>query len=248
MADTTNVLFGAAEAAMLLAYVTLGNPILLPALLAAAITHLAYSASRKAPGNEWLVTYASVLSDRYSTTGAIVHSIGTANSQAGLKTFGHVTRRYLLGDPDPLSRGTGHGGADGMSDMLSFAMRSGRSIAGSISEFRKRASRELELTNAIRAKSGAMKSVTYLGLIFFLPLFGGVSSNVMASLSSAASQLSLHMFLYAVLAYVALALFITSYAYEDGGSPARRSLGVLPLFSISAFVLFFTSSYISGIL
>ncbi len=245
MVDKTGACLGISEVCILSAYLFLYSQALLFALVAIALAHLAYAFLGKRPSINWLAAYSAALSEKYSATGSLVHSIAGANSQIGRNTFKELPRRYLLGDEKPQANGEPEKMARSLKEILSFGMRSGKSINSSLSEFRKRVTNEINLSNLISSKTGAMKSVTYAGLIVFLPLFGGVSSNILPSVSQAYTLASLHSFLYAILVYILAALFITSYAYEQDTGIFSRIINLLPLFSISSFVLFFTSTYIS---
>ncbi len=242
MADHLELSLFAFEVMGLSAYIAVRLPVLLPALLALAVAHLALRALRRNEGTVRIMAYASALSERYASTGNMAHSIEGANRQVGDHALALLHRRYLLGDCSCDAARDGR--ASGLYQIIAFALRTGRKVSQGLAEFRKRAGREAEVANVMRSKTGAMRSVTYAGLAFFLPLFGGVTSNVLASLYYA-SGIATEQFLYSVLAYIALALFITSYAYEGQRSMPERIIGIMPVLSVSSSVLFLASTYIS---
>ncbi len=243
MADKLGMAFAVAEAAALVSYVILHVQLLLFLLPAIAAAHLLRNALSGSHALERFLTFAVALSERYSATGSMAHSLESTNSRIGSKAFTELHKRHMLGDTLP-PQASDSGPGTRLADIISFSMRTGKDAKQSLSEFRDRTTSEIETANMMRSKAGSMKSVTYAGLTIFLPLFGGVSSSIISSLYSV-SGAATQQFLCSVLAYVALALFITAYTFGSERSIAGSAMAAMPLLSISSFVLFFTSGYIS---
>ncbi|MCL5428134.1 MAG: hypothetical protein M1321_03050 [Candidatus Marsarchaeota archaeon] len=241
MDKAIDIVLGAVEGGVLAGYLALRAPLLVGALPAIALIHLVLRRRTAGHVSDWLATYARALSVRYAETGLMAHSVESTNARMDPRGFAEMHRRHMLGDSTDEH---GAGGADGLRGIISFAMRTGRKVSASLEGFRKGIINEAETANLVRSKAGAMKSVTYAGLLFFLPLFGGISSNVMASLYPAAAS-AMPAFSLSILAYVALALLITSYAYDAASGIVERITGAMPLLSLSAAVLFIASNYIS---
>ncbi len=251
MADKLNLLFGVLDLTSLIAYLLVRLQPLLFIVLALALVHIAIISMRKSPKTERVAVYASSLSSEYAKSGAILHSIESASSKTGVGDFSHLIQRYMLGDGLLTQRAApGHNTeSDSLSSLLVFGIRTGRSVSAGMADFKRRLEKETGVARIMRSKAGAMLSVTYLGIVLFVPLFGGISANVLSSLSSGnTGALQVQTLEISILGYVFLALLITSYAYGRAKSFANSAISLLPLLSVSSFVLFFTSGYFSNLI
>ncbi len=244
------LLFCALEVGLLLAYLFWGFGLLLFALLAVAISHLLWRRKQKRPNEDWLSSYCHVLGAKYSASGALVHSVEKVCSDLGSSPFSEIPRRFRLGDDEPSRNSAPPGFTKSLYEMLGFSIKTGRSVRSSVEKLHRSLLHETKSKNLTSAKVGTMSSITYLGLVFFLPMFGAVSSTIFSTLSTsaAASAGSAQNLAFAVLIYIALGLYITAYAYGERRRFSEMTSAILPLLSVAAFVLFFTYTYISTLL
>lgn len=251
MARWTEPLLCAIELSLAACYLLSPQLFLLPALVCVAAVHLLYRRSKGKTDRNWASGFAQAFHKRYVDTGALVHSLEHTNSRMPNRAFGELPIRYRLGDEfESLGRNS-RDMTHELSRLFAFGISTGQSIAAPLEEFQNRLSHEAKLQRAITVKTDGMRSITYVGLVLFLPLFGAVSSSIMATLSgsyASSASFSPAQLVYAVLCYIFMALLITSCAYGSEEGLGAKLSGVLPLFTIAFSLTFLTSTYITALI
>lgn len=163
-----------------------------------------------------------------------------------------LLRRHLLGQadlkPDRFSKNAYETELEGM---IAFHLNKGKSIRKSLELFCSRLENEINIENRLNAKTGGMRALTYAGLLFFLPLFGGISSSILgASLNTLNGGVRLFQqhFLMAIASYTTMILAINVTLGSPDAGLLKTLSSVVPLAIISILVLVFTAHYATEIL
>ena len=128
------------------------------------------------------------------------------------------------------------------------AMASGSNIKSNLSQFVSRLDGSINAKNRVRSKSGGMQYITYLGMAFFLPLFGGISSAILKAaggiINAGIWDLSQGL-VYVVAAYILMVLVTDVLLSNHEFSFNEIISSVVPVFSISAFMLVISATYVN---
>lgn len=166
------------------------------------------------------------------------------------RQLGLMVRKKSLGE---LASSPGSSGAwaSELGELVALRLNFGNDIKRSLGLFCKRLENEIGLENRLKSKIGGMQALTYMGLSFFLPLFGGISSSILSTsmniLSQSAAAMQ-HSFLLIIGCYIGMVLYITvSFGSPDANALEHLS-SMLPAFALSILILLFTAYYASEIL
>ncbi|MEM3839038.1 MAG: hypothetical protein QXF01_00440 [Candidatus Micrarchaeaceae archaeon] len=132
--------------------------------------------------------------------------------------------------------------------VLYLGLGRGVGVRSALSQFASRLERQLRQRNRTMANSGAMRYVTHLGMSFFLPLFGGISSTILTATGSLIGNspgIGAHGLLYSMLAYIFSVLAVDAFFSNGHITYSELISSVIPVFSISAFVLLASAAYAS---
>jgi hypothetical protein len=158
--------------------------------------------------------------------------------------------RFRLGHHDALSERSGSEGRH-MAELLcilSEGLAKGGSTLRSLESLKARLEEEARARNRLKAGTGGMQSVTYLGMAFFLPLFGGISSTILTTSLGLLNQGGVplqHAFIYVISAYILIVL-VASRLFNEPGIGAPKCLSrVIPIFSVSVFIMTLSALYIN---
>ena len=136
-------------------------------------------------------------------------------------------------------------------NLISTGLNSGKSIKKNLELLAERFEYELKLENRFNSKIGGMRTLTYTGLAFFLPMFGGISSSILGASLGLAGGYPVFFeksFLACIGVYTALALFISSSFSKPGSGLIDRVYSTMPPVVFSSLIMLFTSVYSASIL
>lgn len=134
--------------------------------------------------------------------------------------------------------------------IIAMALENGKEVSGELGAFEGRLEREIRMENKRRAATSGMELVTYAGMIVFVPLFGGIVSDILGSSALLMSQQSASLifgFLVCIEAYVVIMLLMTAY-FRNQGSILGMLYSALPKAVLAECVLIFSGSYLNAIL
>ena len=238
-----------AESAILAA-ILLGEyylSILETALLAAHI----YAMLRKSHNEkkDTLLLSRAILSRKMSQTPALT---GLNQGSEVSRKLDSMLKKQQLGElnatPDPVETGPY---SREFLNLISTWLNSGKSIKKNLELLAERLEYELKLENRFNSKIGGMRALTYAGLAFFLPLFGGISSSILGTslgLAGSSSVILERNFLACVGIYAALALFINSSFSKPGSGIIERIYSTMPPLVFSSLIMLSTSVYSTSML
>ncbi len=157
-----------------------------------------------------------------------------------------MLKRKALGEMD-----SGQGRENELKGILASHLNTGKSIHQSLALLSKRLDNEIRTEEKFSSKANGLKSLTYMGLSFFLPLFAGISSGILQTslgfIGNSASGMQ-QGFLCVVSGYICITLYLSSFFSNPRGSAAEHMGYLLPSFSISAFIMLATAHYAAAIL
>lgn len=239
----------AAESAMLVEILAGRHYLIVPefALMAAHIyTMLGKSINEK---KDSLLLAKAILSRKPGPTFAL----GDLKQDSEVsRKLGSMLKRQLLGEieavPDPRKPGRY---ARELLNLISTGLNSGKSMKKNLELLADRLEHELKLENRFNSKIGGMRTLTYVGLAFFLPMFGGISSSILGTslnLAGGSPAAFEQDFLACIGIYIAFALFIGSSFSKPGAGAIERAYSVMPPVLLSCLIMLFTSVYSASIL
>lgn len=162
-------------------------------------------------------------------------------------SVGLLLKRERLGElkasPEKIL-GSQHGSE--LLEMVAFRLNTGKEIKKNLTLFCRRLENEIEIENKLITKVGGMQTLTYAGLVFFLPLFGGISSSILGASLSMLSQNVLafqQRFLLIIACYIATILCISTAFRKPNAGPVELLYSVMPLLTVSITVLCSTAHY-----
>ncbi len=184
---------------------------------------------------------------RCSVAAAISSSEGT-HSDAG-KEISHMMKRYMLGDvqnaPD-LRMGRE---PSGLAAVIWNSAVEGGTPARGVELFIRGAEIEERQRIAVREKAGGMEAISMAGLVFFFPLFGGITLGIIRNYFGTGASGNMIPALSLLLASYALVMLVLTQGFWDIGRDAKAlARKVAPAFIFGVAVLLFSSTYISKIL
>ncbi len=251
--DKTKILFILADALAIFAAIryTL-YLLLLPPLL-----YLIYIRKKRSPDDlkkrEALLISRKILA-MLETGGNIstyLAYIGKSEKDPGITNILYLLKRKMLGDLNLHSKNPAKGHIGEIQEMLATHLENGKNISKRLFLFSKRLESEIRNEEKFYSKVNGLKGITYMGLVFFLPLFAGISSSILGTSMGFIGKNYAEIqngFLLTVLAYIAIILYITeTFSKHDKGISERIS-SILPLFSVSAFMMTATAHYAISIL
>lgn len=117
-----------------------------------------------------------------------------------------------------------------LGEIVSFGVSSGSNIGSSLNAFISNMENRMEGRNRMMQNSLSMDSLSYIGVAFFVPLFGGICESIIVA-SGAMSAASLYsaarFFGIIVTAYIALMSYVmNAFRIEDRGSAFVNALQV----------------------
>ena len=157
-----------------------------------------------------------------------------------------MLKKKALGEMD-----SGHGGAGELHDILASHLDTGKSIQQPLALLSKRLDAEIRAEEIFSSKANGLKSLTYMGLSFFLPLFAGISSGILGTSLGFIGDSAFGMqqgFLCVVLGYICIALYLSAVFSNPRESILEHIGSVLPSFSLSTFIMLITAHYAAVIL
>lgn len=215
--------------------------------------HLYSASRRKGTSDREVLLFSRRLSAEMGKGHGIGVALGKEPGKGGLEAeFSALLQRHRLGETElVLEKRSGNRHADELMELVALSLNTGADIRKALELFSSRLEHEIGVGNRLNAKTGGMKTLTYAGLVFFLPLFGGISSGILGtSLGSlnAGSLLFQQRFLAIMAAYTTMLLYI-SVAFGSPESEASENLySMMPLAVVSLFVLLLTAHYAANIL
>lgn len=162
-----------------------------------------------------------------------------------------LLKRHLLGQIEVTIDGQDNPYAAELEKLVAFGLNTGKSIKKSLSLFCRRLEYEVESENRLSAKIGSMRALTYSGLLFFLPLFGGISSSILGTSVSLLNGQMLSFqqhFLMVIAGYVTILLSIVAVLGDPVSGFLKSLYSVAPLALCALLVLLLTAHYATEIL
>jgi hypothetical protein len=163
-----------------------------------------------------------------------------------------LLKKERLGELDAVpNRISGSRQGSELLELVAFHLNTGKEIKKSLALFCKRLENEIEMENRLVAKVGGMQTLTYAGLVFFLPLFGGISSSILGASLNVLNQNALvfqQHFLFIIACYIAIILCISTAFRKPNASLVELLYSVMPLLTVSLSVLCLTAHYATDIL
>jgi hypothetical protein len=177
--------------------------------------------------------------------------VGEEEKNPGMISVINLLKRKMLGELNLHSKNLAKGHIGEIQEMLTIHIENGKNVSKRLSLFSRRLESEIRNEEKFYSKVNGLKGITYMGLIFFLPLFAGISSSILGTSMGFIAKNYTEIqngFLLTVLAYIGIILYITeTFSKHDKGILERLG-SVLPLFSISAFMMTATAHYAVSIL
>ncbi len=214
---------------------------LLPVSLPVLLLDIAALRRHKIEKEEDTISLAKDVVKTYKTRGSLLKAA---------EQVGEPGRRLRLGGDsvmEDIAAASSNNSKAELFGILSFGAGYGKSVARSIELFVSRLESEIAQKNRIKERIGGMQTLTYLGMMVFLPLFGGVSAGIIqTSLGIVGINPALleHSFLMLIEAYILLMLLLTR-AFSSPRSSALSVLAAsLPLFLIACNVMFAAYTYV----
>lgn len=184
--------------------------------------------------------------------GKLSQSIKAMNGKKATETrLKLLLNRQMLGDSESDSWGSTSPCTNELFTILEAGIKKGTPVANSLRLFCERLEYDIKMENRLAAKTRGMRNLTYAGLVFFLPLSGGISSSILSASLSVVNSSSLMIqqhFLMAIGAYIIIALYIGALFDKPGSSQLERLRSVIPLGLVSMLTLYGTSHYIGNLL
>ena len=160
-----------------------------------------------------------------------------------------VARTYMLGDFLREEEAKQHSHIDELKNMLSYGIVSGRDICESLKMMKGRLEYEAGVLSAIKEHAGSMELLAYVGVVFFVPLFGGISASIMGSLTTmGGGGVQAGGFMLIILIYVTFILCITSSLAKPEAGMLEKAYAIAPALLISSSILFSLPPFMNGIL
>lgn len=177
----------------------------------------------------------------------------TARNYSFSKQIYYLISRYKLGSfaSDSIHAPTRNQHLNELLGMILNALSSGINIKNSILQFESRLENEIKTGQRRTSRVGGMQYITYLGMAFFLPLFGGISSVILGTATGLLGNgnVSLqHGFIYSIAIYIIAVLAIDSFFNKQDSSALERLSSVISLFSVSAVVMMTSASYLNYVI
>lgn len=163
----------------------------------------------------------------YEESGLLMKSF--AGVAKGNKDYEREARRMRLGGARMDRPG------DEMLSIVAFAIESGASAKHALRMLVARLEHAHEITDSIRAKTGSMQTLTYIGMSFFFPLFASISANIISSTFAmpGQAQFASSGIVAMALAYSCIILLISESFAHPERSAVSNALRSLPYFAAS---------------
>ncbi len=181
----------------------------------------------------------------YKKRGSLFNALASGVSDTAGRFVNEQSRRLKLGARSLAKCGDQE--LDELFSIASFGAENGKAVGKDIAAFRERLDREIAERNRLRSKVGGMQTLSNMGMVLFLPLFGGVSAGILQTslgvIGMSAATLS-RGFTLLIEAYIFLMLYIST-AFRQPGAGALENLSVvMPLLLAASNVMLFASTYI----
>ncbi len=157
-------------------------------------------------------------------------------------------RRFRLGDYHITAKVSGNAHLSELLSIMACSLSTGSSAKANIEGFCKRLEGSLNTRNRIASKIGGMQSVAFLGVSFFLPLFGGISSTILITSLGLVNQGSIvlqHDFIYDVASYILLVTVIGTFINRPTLPVIKNLSTIVRTFAISLLILISSATYIT---
>ncbi len=130
--------------------------------------------------------------------------------------------------------------------ILSHGLSTGRNVRKILERFSYKMRNHIMHDALLLSKSSNSNQIALLGLVFFLPLFGGISSTIFG-MSSSISGTAVHFlkwqFTLVLLSYIALVMSINSIFRNPKKTIVSSVCEIIPMFSISAAIMLLSAAY-----
>lgn len=196
---------------------------------------------------------------RKTEIGAVLDSIIAeySKSHSALRAAMHSTaselreaaKTYLLGNfcCEESTKQQNH--MDELRSTLTYGIVSGRDISESLKMMKSRLEYETGVLSAIKEHAGSMELLAFVGVVFFVPLFGGISASIIGSLIAIGSGgTSVGGFMLVILTYVTLVLCITTSLSKPEAGMLDKAYAIMPALLLSSSILFSLPAFMNGIL
>lgn len=207
----------------------------------------ALSFKRKAhASDEQVAEAAKSIESHYRKRGSLLLALHCSGSGPVNTKINENGRRLMLGERE-LAADSGNRNLDELFRIVSFGVQKGKSITRNLEAFRRRIDTEIASRNRLKSKVGGMQTLSYMGMVLFLPLFGGISTGIIGTslgivgVNAFAIQ---HGFTVLIEAYVFIMLLITT-AFRKPGAGLLQNLAItLPMLLVASDIMLIASSYI----
>ena len=164
------------------------------------------------------------------------HSALRAAMRSTIPELREAARAYLLGDfcCEKNAKQLNHVGE--LKSMLTYGIVSGSDISESLKMMKSRLEYETGVLSAIKEHAGSMELLAYVGVVFFVPLFGGISASIMGSLTAMGSiGAPIGGFMLIILTYVTLVLCITTSLAKPEAGMLDKAYAIMPALLLSSY-------------
>ena len=157
-----------------------------------------------------------------------------------------LVQRFLFGDQDALSAPPAEGPLSEFVWLLHIGLSGRKNSVRQIVRFSERVKERIRRNNSLNSRLGSSNSIAMLGLTFFLPLFGGISTAIfgISSTINTFSYLYVQSHFVLVLAcYIVITMFINAF-FRNPLTDAKNILyDAVPRVSIAVAILVISASY-----
>lgn len=186
----------------------------------------------------------------YLKTGRIISAIDMIESKSDPeKTLKRIAKETMLsGEP---SHNTSNSSFGEFLEILLFGIDSGKNISKNLEFFIHKLENEISKANRIKSKVSGLNLLTYAGMVFFIPLFGGISATILTTslnLMNSSMQVLKERFLLVIDAYTSIILYTNRFFSHPFEGMMKRLYAIAPFCAISTIVLIFTSSFVANLL
>ena len=157
-----------------------------------------------------------------------------------------LIRSFLFGDTDSLSRYSADATLSEFVWLLHLGLSGRKHSVRQISAFSARVKERARRTNAFNSRIGSANSIAMLGLTFFLPLFGGISTAIFEISSSinSFSYLTVQSHFILVLAcYIVITMLINAFFRNPLADTKNILYDAIPRVAIAIAILVVSASY-----
>lgn len=158
-----------------------------------------------------------------------------------------LSKRNVLGDIENNCKSSSDPNIRELCEIITFGLSSGADISNNLKTFISCLESDIENRNRVLQNSLNMDTLSRIGIIFFVPIFGGIASSIIGAsgmiLSSEVSTLK-RSFQLIIIIYIALMSYIMN-SFGMNGKSKNAALNALQTTIIGASIIRLSSSIIT---